>query len=121
MVQPIAVVDALDAFIGALDYTGPSRHFEVGGPGQLRYGALLESYTSHAGLNREQVHVPLLPTALVAADDDFRRMLLPQGHPLVGLDEAFPRCLAAPATRPEGADPMGSLPQDPAWASGGGH
>lgn len=146
LVQPIALVDALEALVGALDYTGPSRHFDVGGPDRLRYGALLDAYTSYAGLERPQVEVPLLPTALVgtlvgsltdvprptvealveslrhdmvAADDDFQETLLPAGHRLVGLDEAFRRSLAAPATRPEDADPMGPLPQDPAWASGG--
>ncbi len=146
MVQPIAVVDVLEALVGALEYAGPSRHFDVGGTDQLRYGALLEAYTEHAGLERPQVHVPLLPTALVgtlvgsltdvprptvqalveslhhdmvAADDDFQEMLLPQGHRLVGLDEAFRRALAPRASVPEDSDPMGPLPQDPAWASGG--
>ncbi|QIK77295.1 NAD(P)H-binding protein [Nocardioides piscis] len=146
MVQPIAVVDVLEALVGALDYSGPSRHFDVGGPDRLRYGALLEAYTAHAGLARPQVDVPLLPTALVgtlvgsltdvprptvealveslrhdmvAADDDFAALLLPPAHSLVGLDEAFGRSLAPPATRPEDADPMGPLPQDPSWASGG--
>ena len=145
-VQPIALVDALEALVGALEYTGPSRHFDVGGPDRLRYSALLNAYTTHAGLERPQVDVPLLPTALVgtlagsltdvprptvealieslrhdmvAANDDFREMLLPAGHRLVGLDEAFRRSLAPPATGPEDADPMGPLPQDPAWASGG--
>ncbi len=65
MVQPIATVDALEALVGALEYAGPSRHFDVGGPDQLRYGALLQAYTAHADLERAQVHVPLLPTALV--------------------------------------------------------
>ena len=146
LVQPIALVDVLEALVGALEYIGPSRHFDVGGPDRLRYGALLDSYTSYAGLERPQVDVPLLPTALVgtlvgsltdvprltvealveslrhdmvAADDDFREMLLPGGHRLVGLGEAFRRSLAPPATGPEDADPMGPLPQDPAWASGG--
>ncbi len=145
-VQPIAVVDVLEALVGALEYAGPSRHFDVGGPDRPRYGALLDAYTSHAGLERPQVEVPLLPSGLVGtlvgsltdvpratvealveslrhdmvtADDDFREMLLPEGHRLVGLDEAFRRSLARPATKPEGADPMGPLPQDPAWASGG--
>jgi hypothetical protein len=145
-VQPIAVVDVLEALVGALDYDGPSRHFDVGGPDKLRYAALLDSYTSHAGLERPQVDVPLLPTALVgtlagsltdvprpvvealveslhhdmvAADDDFADLLLPEGHRLVGLDEAFRRSLAPRASAPEDADPMGPLPQDPAWASGG--
>ena len=146
MVQPIAVVDVLEALVGALNYRGPSRHFDVGGPDQLRYSELLEAYTAHAGLERPQIHVPLLPTALVgtlagsltdvprvtvealveslhhdmvASDDDFRADLLPEGHRLVGLDEAFRRSLAQRATAPENSDPMGPLPQDPAWASGG--
>jgi uncharacterized protein YbjT (DUF2867 family) len=145
LVQPIAVVDALEALVGALDHDGPSRHFDLGGPDRLRYGALIDSYTTHAGLERPQVEVPLLPTSLVgqlvgsltdvpqltvealveslhhdmvAADDDFLR-LLPQGHRLVGLDEAFRRALAEPAADPADADPMGPMPQDPAWASGG--
>ena len=145
-VQPVAVVDVLEALVGALDYDGPSRHFDIGGPDRLRYGALLDAYTTHAGLERPQVDVPLLPTALVgtlvgsltdvprptvealveslrhdmvAADDDFREALLPEGHELVGLDEAFGRSLAPRAAEPIEADPMGPLPQDPVWADGG--
>ena len=146
VVQPIAIVDVLAALVGALEYVGPSRHFDVGGPDQLGYGALLDAYTSHAGLERPQIDVPLLPTALVgtlvgsltdvprqtvealveslrhdmvAADNDFQDVLLPEGHRLLGLDEAFRRSLAERATQPQDADPMGPLPQDPAWASGG--
>ena len=146
MVQPVATVDVLEALVGALEYAGPSRHFDVGGPDQLRYGALLEAYTEHAGLERPQVNVPLLPTALVGtlvgsltdvpratvealveslhhdmivADSDVQKMLLPRGHRLVGLDEAFRRSLAPRASEPEDSDPMGPFPQDPAWASGG--
>lgn len=146
LVQPIALVDVLEALVGALDHDGPSRHFDVGGPDRLRYPDLLDAYTSYAGLQRPQVDVPLMPTSLVgtlvgsltdvprttvealveslrhdmvAAEDDFATTLLPEGHQLVGLDEAFRRSLAAPATTPEGADPMGPLPQDPSWASGG--
>ena len=145
-VQPIAVVDVLEALVGALDYDGPSRHFDVGGPDRLRYSALLDEYTTHAGLQRPQVEVPLLPTALVgtltgsltdvprptvealveslqhdmvAADDDFRELLLPEGHSLVGLTESFRRSLSEDQPSPEEADPMGPLPQDPVWASGG--
>ncbi len=146
MVQPIATVDVLEALVGALAYDGPSRHFDVGGPDRVRYGALLESYTEHADLERPQVKVPLLPTALVGtlvgsltdvprstvealveslhhdmtcADADFRELLLPSGHQLVGLDEAFRRSLAQRAQSPQDADPMGPLPQDPTWADGG--
>ncbi len=147
MVQPIAVVDVLEALAGALSYDGPSRHFDVGGPDALPYAALLDAYTSHVGLERASVEVPLLPTALVgtlvasltdvprptvealvqslrhdmvAADDDFRE-LLPDGHRLMGLDEAFRRSLAPGGGAPENADPMGPLPQDPGWATGGDH
>ena len=146
MVQPIAVVDVLEALAGALDYAGPSRHFDVGGPDRLRYGALIESYTSHAGLSRPQVDVPLLPTALVGTlvgsltdvprptvealveslhhdmvieNNDFHEVLLPEGYWLMELDEAFRRALASSSTDPGDADPMGPLPQDPVWASGG--
>ncbi len=146
MVQPIAVVDVLEALVGALAYSGPTRHFDVGGPTRLRYGALLDTYTSIAGLDRRQVEVPLLPSKLVgtlvgaltdvpqpvvealveslhhdlvASDDDFRELLLPEGHRLVDLDEAIRRSLAPAAAEPEDADPMAALPQDPVWASGG--
>ncbi|GAA1450594.1 hypothetical protein GCM10009641_83290 [Mycobacterium cookii] len=145
LVQPVAVVDALEALVGALDHSGPSRHFDVGGPDRMRYGALLEGYTAHAGLDRTQVTVPLVPTALVgtlvgsltdvprptvealveslqhdmvAADDDFLE-LLPEGHALVGIDEALRRSLVPATTGPEEADPMGPMPQDPVWAGGG--
>ncbi len=145
VVQPIAVVDVLEALVGALDYSGPSRHFDVGGPDRLRYGALLDAYTSHVGLERAQFDVPLLPTKLVgtlvgsltdvprptvealveslhhdmvAENDDFTT-LLPDEHELVGLDEAFRRSLSPEQLGPESADPMSPLPQDPAWASGG--
>ncbi|KRF01641.1 epimerase [Nocardioides sp. Soil777] len=146
LVQPIAVVDVLAALVGALEYAGPSRSFDVCGPDTLRYGALLDTYTTHAGLTRPQVHVPLLPTALVgtlvgsltdvprptvealveslhhdmvAGDEDFVELLLPAGHRLVGLAEAINRALAPRTMPPEHADPMGPMPQDPAWASGG--
>ncbi len=56
---------------------------------------------------------------MVIADDDFATMLLPPGHRLVGLDEALRRALASRTDAPSDADPMGPLPQDPAWASGG--
>ena len=63
--------------------------------------------------------VESLRHGMVAADDDFREMLLPGGHQLLGIEEALRRSLAPRATGPEDADPMGPLPQDPVWASGG--
>lgn len=144
-VQPVAVVDVLAALVGALDDDGPSRSVDVGGPDRVRYRELLETYSRLAGLTRPQVEVPLVPTALVgtlvgsltdvprrtvealvdslrhdmvAADEQFRT-LLPEGHRLVGLEEAVRRSLAPRTQDPAGADPMGPLPQDPVWAEGG--
>jgi uncharacterized protein YbjT (DUF2867 family) len=144
-VQPIAVVDVLEALVGALHEDVTSGHFDVGGPDRLPYGELLDAFTTAAGLQRPQVEVPLLPTGLVgtlvasltdvprptvealveslrhdmvAADDRFRETLLPVGHQLVGLEDALRRSLAAPADRPEETDPMSRLPQDPTWDSG---
>ena len=146
MVQPIAIVDVIEALVGALDYVGGSRSFDVGGPDRLPYGVLLEAFTARAGLERRQVDVPLLPSALVgslvgsltdvpratvealveslrhdmvAGDDDFRAALLPEGHRLLQLDEALRRAFTPRSSEPMDADPMGPLPQDPAWASGG--
>ena len=140
MVQPIAIVDVLQTLVGALEYAGQSRHFDVGGPDQLRYGELLKTYTEHAGLDRPQVNVPLLPTALVGtlagsltdvprttvealveslhhdmvvADDDFQTMLLPEGHRLVGLDEAIRRSLSRGAAVPERLRSDGSAAAGP--------
>ena len=147
MVQPIAIVDVLEALVGALDYDGPSRHFDVGGPEQLRYGALLEAYTSHAGLDASSGR-------RAAAADGSRRHPGRQPHRRAPADgrgagrEPAPRHGVGgrrlPATRcsrrgtsswgwtrpsaarslrsasePDDADPMGPLPQDPVWASGG--
>ncbi len=68
VVQPIAVVDVLEALVGALTYTGPSRAFDVGGPDKLHYSALLEAYTSACG-------APASAGARAAAAER------PRGHP----------------------------------------
>ena len=145
MVQPIATVDVLEALVGALAYAGPSRHFDLGGPDQLRYSALLDAYTSHAGLVRPQVEVPMVPSALVGTlvgsltdvpRPTVEALVESLHHDMVVADSDFQaRCSpritsssgsttrsAAPwprQTSPEAADPMGPLPQDPVWASGG--
>ena len=136
MVQPIAVVDALEALVGALDYTGASRHFDVGGTDQLRYAALLEAYTSQAGLDRaRRSTLPLLPTALVgtlvgsltdvprptvealveslrhdmvAADDDFRSELLPRRAPSGGAGRGVAPVAGPRHGRPRGRRPDGA-------------
>lgn len=146
MVQPIAVVDVLAALVGALTAPGPSRHFDVGGPDVMPYAELLDRYAGLAGLSRPQVMVPFLPTDLVGvlvgaltdvpestvralieslrhdmvcAEHLFVRELLPAGHQLLSFEESIRRSLAGEQPDPATADPMGPLPQDPHWASGG--
>lgn len=148
-VQPIAVVDVVEALVGALTAPTGSRHYDVGGPDRLAYPDLLDRYADVAGIKRPQVMVPFLPTDLVGrltgaftevptstvealveslhedmvcAEEDFRRELLPQGYHLLGLDEAIARSLRDPADAPpDRRDPMGPMPQDPTWADGGEH
>src|SRR5690606_16142504 len=57
-VQPIAVVDALAALIGALTADVASRSYDIGGPERLPYAELLDRYADLAGLERPQVEVP---------------------------------------------------------------
>jgi uncharacterized protein YbjT (DUF2867 family) len=145
-VQPIAVVDALEALVGALQVDTESRHYDIGGPDRLSYSSLISMYADVAGLTRLQVPVPLLPTGLVGtlaglltdvptstvqslveslhhdmvcAEEDFRTDLLPPGHRLLGLRDAIERALAPQVVglAPADLDPMGRLPQDPDWAA----
>ncbi len=143
-VQPIAVVDVLEALVGALRAPGPSRHYDLGGTERLSYGDLIRTYADVAGTRRLAVTVPGLPTKLVGklaghltdvdgptveslveslqhsmvcAEDDFHRDLLPAGHELVGLRDALARALRDPdpATPGSERDAMAPLPHDPDW------
>jgi len=145
-VQPIAIVDVLEALYGALSVDGPSRSYDVGGPDRMPYPELLETYAELADLTRPQVTIPLLPTQLVGtlvgsltdvpsatveslieslhhdmvcSEDDFVRDLLPEGYELIGVEESIRRSLTPRTAAPEDADPMGPMPQDPAWTGGG--
>ncbi|SOC52239.1 NAD(P)H-binding protein [Ornithinimicrobium cerasi] len=122
-VQPIAVVDAIAALVGALTADVGSRSYDIGGPARIPYAELLDRYAALAGLTRPQVTVPFLPTDvvgtivgaltdvptptvealveslhhdMVCAEEDFRRDLLPEGYLLMGLDEAVRRSLTDP-------------------------
>ena len=148
-VQPIAVVDVLEALVGALRVPGPSRHYDVGGTERLSYGDLIRTYADVAGTRRLAVTVPGLPSALVGklagkltdvdgptveslveslkhsmvcAEDDFRTDLLPDGHELVGLRDALARALRDPDPSTPGGDrdAMAPLPHDPAWVGSPG-
>lgn len=146
-VQPIAVVDVVELLIGALTVDAPTGCYDVGGPSVLPYPDLLDRYADLAGLNRPQVSVPFLPNDLVGAlagaltdvpdstvralveslhhdmvvADERYRILLPDGYRMLDLDESITRSLAPedPSVPPAERDPMGPMPQDPHWASGG--
>lgn len=145
-VQPIAVVDVVEALLGALTVESPAEHYDVGGATAMPYPDLLDRYCELAGLERPSVEIPLLPSDLVGhlvgaltdvptatvqalveslredmvcADDTFVTDLLPAGHRLLDLDEMVRRSLQDEAPDPATADPMGPMPHDPAWASGG--
>lgn len=147
-VQPIAIVDALEALVGALTVETESRHYDVGGPEALPYRDLLARYARVAGLDRSQVVIPPppdrivktlagrmvdVPTSVVESlveslhhdmvcDGAQVFDLLPRGHDLMDVDTAIARALQ-PAPEPgedlSEADPMGPMPHDPDWAGGG--
>ena len=146
-VQPIAVVDVLEALAACLDLPAETRWFDVGGPEQLRYSALLRRYADVARLVRPQLPLPVaprrvvgrvtgiisgapsstvaalvesLPHDMVADDDSFATELLPDGYELLGVRASLERALTRPkaGVRPEDRDPMGPLPGDPTWAGG---
>ncbi len=147
LVQPIAVVDVLEALAGALDLPAETRWFDVGGPEQLKYSAMLRRYAAVARLVRPQLPlltaprhlvgrmaglltgapsstvaalVESLPHDMVCHDDSFRAALLPDGYELLGVRDSIARALVRPRAgiRPEDRDPMGPLPGDPSWAGG---
>ena len=148
-VQPIAVVDVVQALTGALRPGLDSRSYDVGGPERMPYTRLLDVYAAVAGLSRPQVVVPGLPTDLVGAlagaitdlpgttvealveslahdmvchDVDWTHDLLPADHELLGVEESFARALAEPdeTVLPAERDPLGPMPGDPDWAGGQG-
>ena len=123
-VQPIAVVDAIEALVGALTAQVDTRSYDIGGPEPLHYAELLDRYARIAELERPQVEVPLVPTDLVGSavgvitdvpaptvealveslhhdmvcdEEDFLADLLPEGYALVGLDESLRRSLVEPS------------------------
>jgi uncharacterized protein YbjT (DUF2867 family) len=146
-VQPVAVVDVLEALAGCLTAPAVTRSYDVGGPDRLSYAALLRTYAEVARLVRPQLPLLVAPAGvlgalaarlvgpgdatvaalvaslrhdMVCADDSFVTDLLPDGHRLLGVREALQRALTRPraGTRPAERDPMGPLPTDPAWGGG---
>ena len=148
-VQPIAVVDVVEALAGALRLESESRSYDVGGPERMPYTRLLDVYAGVAGLSRPQVVVPGLPSDLVGTlagaitdvpastvealveslqhdmvchDVDWTYDLVPEDHEVLDVEESFTRALAEPDDRvpPAERDPLGPMPGDPVWAGGQG-
>lgn len=63
LVQPIAVVDVLEVLARCLEVPARTRAFDVGGPEELSYAALLRVYAEVARLVRPQVPLLLPPSA----------------------------------------------------------
>ncbi|MGA8046894.1 MAG: NAD(P)H-binding protein [Dermatophilaceae bacterium] len=138
-VQPIAVVDAIEALVGALTAEVGTRSYDIGGPEPLHYAEMLDRYARVADLERPQVEVPLVPTDLVGslvgvitdvpaptvealveslhhdmvcAEEDFTADLLREGYALVDLDESLRRSLVEPSDEIS-ADPASADPMGP--------
>lgn len=59
--QPIAIDDALDYLLAALDLSpGESRFIEIGGADVVTYGGMIREYARQQGLRRCLISVPLL-------------------------------------------------------------
>lgn len=66
-VQPIAVVDVLEALAGCLEVPPVTRAYDVGGPERLSYAGLLRTYADVARLVRPQLPL-LLPRSAGTSD-----------------------------------------------------
>jgi uncharacterized protein YbjT (DUF2867 family) len=63
--QPIAIEDLLKYLLEGLHWTGnESRVFEIGGPDQVSYGAIMREYARQRGLRRWFISVPVLTPRL---------------------------------------------------------
>ncbi len=124
-VQPIAVVDVVEALVNTLEVPARTRSYDVGGAERLAYPRLMTTYAEVARLVRPHVPLPIAPSGLVGflagriasvnsstaealveslhldmvcgdTYEDFVRDLLPPGHRLVGVREAVCRALERP-------------------------
>jgi uncharacterized protein YbjT (DUF2867 family) len=65
LTQPLAIEDVLDYLLAAIDLPGTeSRIYEIGGPDQVSYGAIMREYARQRGLRRWMISVPLLTPRL---------------------------------------------------------
>ena len=132
-VQPIAVVDVIEALANALHAPARTRSYDVGGPDRMPYPRLMATYAELARIVRPYVPLPLAPTRLIGflagriasvntsttealveslrhdmvcgeTYDDFVRDLLPEGHRLVDVRTAVARALERPRAGVRAAD-----------------
>jgi uncharacterized protein YbjT (DUF2867 family) len=132
-VQPIAVVDVVEALANAAEIPAETRSFDVGGPETLPYPRLMSTYAELARIVRPWLPLPVAPTRLlgflagriasvntstaaalveslhhdmVCGDtyDDFVRDLLPEGHRLLDVRTAITRALERPRAGVRPAD-----------------
>jgi uncharacterized protein YbjT (DUF2867 family) len=132
-VQPIAVVDVIEALASSLDAPARTRFYDVGGPDRLAYPRLMSTYAELARIVRPYVPLPVAPTRLVGffagriasvststaealveslhhdmvcgeTYDDFVRDLLPPAHRLVDVRTAVARSLERPRAGVRAAD-----------------
>lgn len=146
--QPISVIDTVEALVGALNSEVPSRWYDIGGPSVVGYGMLLWQFGRAAGaVRRPRLFLPFLPRTLVGeiagalvdaptatvralldslahdmvcADDDFRTDLLPVGWQLTGLRESLARAVSNSESVGAQRDPMQRMPHDAPWTGSGG-
>lgn len=124
-VQPIAVVDVIEALANTLDAPARTRFYDVGGPDRLPYPRLMATYAQVAEIVRPVLPLPVAPTRLVGflagriasvnsstaaalvqslhhdmvcgeTYDDFVRDLLPDGYQLIDARTALSRVLERP-------------------------
>lgn len=139
-VEPIAVVDLVQAVCGAVESQLPTRHFDVGGGEVLSYSELIQRFKTAKKIERLQFTVPFLPEMLVsavaswitdvpgttvtalieslkedmvAADDHWIGSLVPKSYRPISIDKSIYRAL-----RSDYSDPMSVQPGDPKWSTG---
>ena len=63
--QPIAIEDVLDYLKAAIELNADGNHiFEIGGPDQVSYGDIMQTYARQRGLKRWLIRVPVLTPRL---------------------------------------------------------
>lgn len=144
-VEPIAIVDIVQAITGALCADIGTGHFDVGGGEPILYPDLVQRYTERCGNERPELTVGLLPEKLVAqvaswladipsptvkalmeslrhdmvaGDQRWRAALVSADYSTISTEDAITRAIVEPAAEVPDADrdPLQRLSSDPEWA-----